>query len=92
MKFGIILKLSEKSSNSPLCDKPMFVFDNKGRKLTSLNFYKGYSLTEQSKQDLFEFSENNEKEITYFIVKLWNDSIIIYDENHNLLLKLDRVS
>jgi hypothetical protein len=93
MKFEIILNLVGSTTNSKLADKPIFVFDHKDRKLTELKFYDGYSITEDSKNALKKFSENcNENNITYFIVKFLQDSIIIYDHNHNFLLSLARAS
>lgn len=94
MKFETILNLvsPEFAQHSPLADKTMFVFDHKDRKLTSLKFYDGYSITDQSKEALIKFCERTDRNTEFFIVYLFTDSICIYDELKGFKLRLYRVS
>lgn len=95
MKFEIILNLvsSNFAKNSSLAEVPITVFDNKDRQLEELRFYDGYSITKHSKDNLRMFCEKyNGANPKSFIVKIFLDSVCIYDENQNFKLKLERLS
>ena len=82
MTFEFILNLidSNYAKNSPLANKKVFVYDSKNRLMEDFTFYDGYSITEESKT------------LRFFVVRLYEDSICIYDEFRGFIIKLDRAS
>lgn len=98
-KFGTILTLLDSKDSTPstkfpeFAEKTIFVYDNKDRKIDTLSFYSGYSITENAKNSLLNFCNTYNKErITFFIIKLTLNSIIIYDQNKKFLLNLERAT
>ena len=95
MTFEFILNLidSNYSKNSPLANKKVFIYDSKNRLMEDFTFYDGYSITEESKTVLKKFCESQKSEsLRFFVVRLYEDSICIYDEFRGFIIKLDRAS
>lgn len=95
MTFEFILNLidSNYAKNSPLANKKVFVYDNKDRLTKDFKFYDGYSITEESKVALKKFCESPKSDsFRFFVVRIHENFICIYDEFRDFLFILNRAS
>ena len=73
--------------------KPIMVFDDKGRNITKgFKLYDKYSFTERSEIQLSKFCEKySESDVSHFIVRLHEKAIYIYTpDKYEIVLILDR--